>query len=429
MRPRAFASLLGFCLAFAPCSARTQQADSVQRVRAFLDCEVSGCDSDYFRREIQFVDHMRDRADASVHVLVTAVPTGSGGTAYTVNFIGLREFGGLADTLRFSVPQTATTDERRTKLARYLELGLARFVARAGDADGLSVSYSAPVAAGAKTATSADRWNYWVFRTRVNANFNGEQSQRSAWFSGSQSANRITPRWKTQITLNQSYNENKFDFEDGSSFASYSRSYGLRELVVKSVTPHFSAGQRSSINTSTFFNEKLVARFGPAVEYDLFPYDESSRRQLTFQYSVGATFFKYQDTTIFDKISETRPDQSLIVALGLTQPWGSVSTSLTGASYLDDFTKNRVELFTSADVRLFKGLSLNVFVSASRLRDQLYLAKGGATEQEVLVRRRQLATSYSYFGGFGLSYTFGSIFNNIVNTRFDGPNGGNFIFF
>ena len=425
---RASSIALAFLVA-APTMAGSQEVNSAKRARVFIDCAPGACDFDYFRREIQFVDHVRDREDASVHVLITTQQTGSGGSSYVLNFIGRREFANLSDTLRLAVEQSATADERRGRLTRLLELGLIRYAARGPEGDLIRVSYSASAPTAATSVAAVDRWNYWVFRSRLNSNFNGEKSQRSAFLSGSQTANRTTREWKTRLSLNGNYSENKFSFPGGGSFASYSHSYGASELVVKSVTPHFSTGQRASLSSSTFLNQKLAIHAGPAVEYDIFPYDESSRRQLTFQYSAGLSYFKYQDTTIFDKISETRPEQSLVVALGLTQPWGSISTSLTGANYLNDLTKNRIELFNSADVRLFKGLSLNVFVSASRVRDQLYLPKGGATDEEVLVRRRQLATSYRYFGGLGISYTFGSIFNNIVNTRFEGPRSGGIFFF
>jgi hypothetical protein len=420
MRSRATFVVAVFVLLL-PAALRSQETDSTRHVRAFIDCNVDGCDDDYFRREILFVDHMREPQDASVHVLVTAEPTGSGGTAYTLDFIGRRELAGLGDTLHTVVPQAATTDERRQKLVNFLKIGLLRYAARGRDAEQLTVSYTAPTAA-ATTKAATDRWNYWVFRTRANANLSGEKSQRFAYLSSSQSANRITRDWKTRLSLNQSYSENKFTFEGGGGFASYSHSFGLNELVVKSVTAHLSLGNTASLSASTFLNQKLAGRFAPAIEYDLFPYSESSRRQLTVLYSLGVSHFRYNDTTIFDKIAETRPDQALTLGLGLTQPWGSVGATLTSRSYLNDLSKNRLELFNSADVRLFKGLSLNLFISASRVRDQLYLAKGGATEQEVLLRRRQLATSFSYYSGFGLTYTFGSFFNNIVNTRFDGPN-------
>ncbi len=37
-----------------------------------------------------------------------------------------------------------------------------------------------------------------------------------------------------------------------------------------------------------------------------------------------------------------------------------------------------------------------------------------------LLRQRQLLTGYQYFFNFGFGYSFGSIFNNIVNPRFGG---------
>ncbi|MDA0334911.1 MAG: hypothetical protein O2782_07090 [bacterium] len=52
-----------------------------------------------------------------------------------------------------------------------------------------------------------------------------------------------------------------------------------------------------------------------------------------------------------------------------------------------------------------------------RINDQLSLAVGGATLEEVLLRRRELATDYKVWSRAGLSYTFGSIYNNVVNTR------------
>ncbi len=399
-------------------------------LRVFLDCEVTGCDPNYFRTEIPFVDYVRDRQDAQLHILATSETTGGGGEAYVLDFIGKRDLSALADTVRFSVPQGSTQDDRRKQISRALKLGLMRFVLRTGDISRFNVTYAAPAPATAALAVAptTDRWNYWVFRSRAGSNFNGEKTQRSVNLNGSQSANRTTEALKIRLSLNGGYNESKFTFGNGSRFANYAHSYGASELVVKSAGPHWSIGQRSSVSASTFLNQKLAVRSGPAVEYDLFPYKESSRRQLTFQYSAGLSSVRYQDTTIFGKISETHPEQSLVTSLGLTQPWGSVTAVLTGASYLDDLSKNRLELFNSADVRIFKGLSFNLFLSTALIRDQLYLRKGGATDQEVLTRRRQLATSYRYFGGFGLTYTFGSIFNSIVNTRFDAPSGGTFFF-
>jgi len=58
------------------------------------------------------------------------------------------------------------------------------------------------------------------------------------------------------------------------------------------------------------------------------------------------------------------------------------------------------------------------------IRNQLYLARSGLSDEEILTERRQLATDSRYSISFGFSYTFGSIFNNVVNPRFDGGRGG-----
>ena len=65
---------------------------------------------------------------------------------------------------------------------------------------------------------------------------------------------------------------------------------------------------------------------------------------------------------------------------------------------------------------------VNAFGEFSRTRDQIYLPRGQASTEEILLRQRQLATGYQYFVNFGVSYSFGSIFNNIVNPRFGGVN-------
>jgi hypothetical protein len=399
-------------------------------LRVFIDCNVEGCDFDFFRTEMPFVDYVRDPHDAALHVLVTNQGTGGGGLDFTINFIGLRELAGIGDTLHYVSPNSASQDDRRRGLVSTIKLGLVRYVARSGGGARLRISDegAAPAARGV-AAAKPDPWNLWVFRVGANGYFSGEQTYRSTSLRGSTSANRTTEAFKIRFTTNASYSESKYTFSDGSKFASYSHAYGASELAVKSLGPHWSAGQRASMNSSTYLNQKVTFRAAPTVEYNVFPYSESTRRLLTVQYAVGLNAFRYEDTTIFNKISEVRPDQTLTLSLGLKQPWGSVNTSLTGASYLDDFSKNRAELFNSFDVRLFKGFSINMFVSASRLRDQVYLARGASSDEDVLVRQRQLATSYSYFAGVGLSYTFGSVLNNVVNPRFEGASGGGVFFF
>lgn len=391
------------------------------RLRVYLDCNV--CDFDFLRTEITFVDYVRERQDAQVHILVTGQETGGGGTEYTLTFIGQREMAALGDTLRYVAPPATTPDDLRNGLARILKIGLLRYQSHIGDLSRFDVSYKEPSKSTAPTAQH-DPWNYWVFRTSANGYASGEKANNFVSLNGSQSANRVTEKWKTNLTFYVNYGQNRFELTDGSTFRSYSHSYGLSDLLVKSLGPHWSFGQRASWTSSTFLNQQRAMRFAPAIEFDVFPYSQSTRRQLTVQYATGVDYFAYQDTTIFNRISETRVDQTLITALDLKQPWGSISSSLEGAVYVHDISKRHLVFFNSLDLRLVKGLSLFFFGQLSLVRDQLYLPKGDLSDADRLLRLRQLATSYTYFMNFGLSYSFGSIFNNIVNPRFGGTSGG-----
>lgn len=67
----------------------TPPAQQTEALRVFLDCQTFFCDFDHFRREIAFVNWMRDRQDAQVHILGTGQGTGGGGREFTFTFIGL----------------------------------------------------------------------------------------------------------------------------------------------------------------------------------------------------------------------------------------------------------------------------------------------------------------------------------------------------
>jgi hypothetical protein len=195
-------------------------------------------------------------------------------------------------------------------------------------------------------------------------------------------------------------------------------SWGTSAFAVKSLGPKFSAAARLAVIGSTFSNYDYNARLMAGVEYDIFPYDESTRRSLTFSYLAGMAAYDFQEVTIYDRLTQTQPEHSLAASLGLRQPWGSVGFQSTFVQHLNDLSNNRFNVYGDADVRILKGLSFNVYGDYSRIRDQINLRKGGATEEEVLLRQRQLATGFQYYVGFGVTYRFGSIYNNIVNPRF-----------
>ncbi len=210
---------------------------------------------------------------------------------------------------------------------------------------------------------------------------------------------------------------------DTERVTSVRRDFGGNLEQVKSLGPHWSAGLRADAGSSTYLNQHLSAGIAPVLEYNVFPYSESTRRAFTLQYSPGVRQYRYDDTTVYFRTQETRPFHALNVALAQKQKWGSVEFQVNGYQLLDDFSKSRLTFFTQADVRLFKGLSLNMFGHYAVLHDQIYLAKGDLTREQVLLRQSQLATTYRAFVYAGISYTFGSVFNNVVNPRISSGSG------
>ncbi|MGH7458196.1 MAG: hypothetical protein ACREKN_03815 [Longimicrobiaceae bacterium] len=398
-------------------------------LRLFLDCSGFFCDQDYYQTEIDFVDFVRRREDATVHLLITTQRTGAGGLEYTLAFLGQEELEGEDLTLRHVSGATATEDERRSGLAQVMKLGLVGYAAGTPAGQRLQVSYTPPGDEVADGEVAGDPWNRWTFRTSLRGFFNGESRISSRSLSGSVSASRTTEVWKTRLSLSGNDRKSSFEIDSLTTVESTSRSYGLSGLAVRGLNDNWSVGGRASATSSTFLNQDLALRLAPGVEYSVFPYGESTRRLLTLQYAVGINSFDYEEETIFGKRAEVLFDQSLVASLDVKQPWGSADVSLEGNQYLHDFSKYRTELSGSLDVRLWKGLSLDLFGNVAYLRDQLFLSAGDATDEEILLRQRQLQTDYRYFLSLGLSYTFGSIFSDVVNPRFGGSGGGGTIFF
>ena len=397
--------------------ANSQEApvsDSVKReqaVRIFIDCHR--CDMDYIRREIPYVNYVRDTRDAQVYILETSQETGSGGEEYTFFFQGQHNFKGMNDTLVYSSSPDDTRDIIRAGRTRMLKAGLMRYVAKSPLINQIEITNGESKA----KEVVVDRWNNWVFELDISPDYESEESYKSIEFENSIDVRKITPDWKLEFDLEFDMRRNKY-ISDDTTIIAIRESIRSENLVVRSLTDHWSAGLYVSFRTSTYGNLKYNTDIYPAIEYNIFPYSESSHRQFRIGYGLGYRHFTYTDTTIYDRIRENRAHHQLGMAFQVEEKWGSVNIHLEASSYLHDFSKNRLVLGGFLRVRIIKGLSARFYGDVGRIRDQLSLVKGELSGTEVLLRLRELATEYSFDFGVGLSYTFGSIYNNVVNPRF-----------
>jgi hypothetical protein len=418
--------LLALATLATPASSLRAQA-SARAFNVYLDCNGFFCDQEFFRTEIVSVNWVRERTAADVHILATSQPTGGGGARYSLSFIGQRRFEGVVDTLTYDAPQSNTDDETRRGLARTVQLGLVRYLARTSAAPRLTVTYVAPKTSDSATAPTRDPWNAWVFSIGVNGNGSREESYASIYISGRLAANRVTDAWKTSLSVGEDYSDSHFSF-GGEQSLFLQRGYSADLLQVKSRGAHWSAGIKGNFTSSTYLNQRATTRLTPAVEYDLFPYAEATRRQLRFQYGIGVSAFNYYDTTVFNKLRETLPIQVFSTAFSQNQTWGNVNAGVDAVSYLSDLGRRRLTYSLGANVRIVKGLSVNFFGNYQSLHDQFYIPKEGITRDDALLRQSQQSTRFSQFFFVGLNYSFGSVLNNVVNPRFGGSGGGMMIF-
>jgi hypothetical protein len=423
------------CLALLtwPHQGAAQRPDSAdQAVGVFLDCNAHNCDSDHFTREIAWVNWMRDRRDADLHLLVTAQETGGGGWHYTLDYIGQRSFEGIRKSLAYISDPDDTDTEVRDGLTRVLALGLVQFVETTAVAPRLEVVYRAPEIP-LIGRHERDPWHLWVVTLSAFGSLEGEALQSAHSIEGWANADRVAEDLKINLRIGGEYDYEEFTIIEVSDSASDTtqatnrqEDYAARGLIVWSLGEHWSAGGTASAIRSTFLNQDLTLAAGPAIEFNIFPYRESTRRSLAFRYALEMARFHYLDSAgvyegdsvVGKKAGEVLPRHSLVIEATIRQPWGQIDGSVQGIQYLNDPAAHRVNAFLSFEYRLFRGLNLDLFGRFSRIKDQFYLPASGFSEEDILLERRQRETDYQFDIGIGFSYRFGSKFANIVNPRF-----------
>ena len=416
--------LAAICTAAPSANALAQQgaADAgSQSLRLYMACVGASCDEEFLRTELTIVEHVRDRQNADVQLLITGQATATGGQELTFSFFGQGRFTGRDHVLTETFLVAASDDEVRRGIQRIVELGLVPYLLETPAADRLRLMVEpAATEAAAAAASAVDPWNRWSVRLNVSGSMSGEESTQSSFVTTDVNANRTTDETKVNLNLRFNYRESRFELPDGRRFLAPSKERGVDWQYVKSLDEHWSAGMRADWTSSTFSNQDWSSFAGPAIEWNLFPYMESTRRLLTLNYSVGARAWDYERETIFGKLEEVRAVQKLDTTLALRQRWGTVGANLEVASFVPDVDKRHASLFGAVSLNVVKGLSVSVNASADSIRDQITLPREQATSEEVLVNVRQLATTHRYTVFLGVSYTFGSIFSPIVNPRFGG---------
>lgn len=384
-------------------------------LQVFIDC--SSCDMGYLRQELRYVDHVRDQALAEVSVLINRQGNAGGGDSYELQYAGKKRFRETTFVLDFMVPPTATNYEVREALRQRLEQGLLPFLLQTDLSHRMDINIDpSAVVASDSLNSSSDPWRNWVFELYGEGNLARESSRSSLDLETGAEIDRVTEDWRVRIDLELNFSENRFLSKE-ERFVSRRQHHYATGSLVRSLGPHWSAGLFGGVHHNTYSNLALAYDLRPAVEYNLFPYREVLRRELTLAYKIGYLHNRYIEPTIYNRLAERLFHHSLDFEVRFRQAWGDISSSLEVSTFLHDFSKNRLELDSYIAIRLFKGLAVRVSTELQLIRDQITLPAGDASLEDILLRQRQIATNFEMEVGIGLSYVFGSTYNNIVNTR------------
>ncbi len=262
-----------------------------------------------------------------------------------------------------------------------------------------------------------DSWGKWVYRISSGGEYQKEESQNEYSLNTEASAEKITEEWKTSFEAAYEINRESY-YDDSEKITNQQDSKELSAEFIKSLNKKWSAGIFGEYSSRTYLNIENKYGTSAGLEYNIFPWKECNRRVFAIRYTAGVNYSDYIEETIYDKMSELRWSESLGINIELIQPWGEISVGLKGSHYFNDFTKNMLILESDFSIRVTKNLSIFFEVQSQLVHDQLYLPKGDASLEDVLLERRKLASTYELSGQLGFRFTFGSIYNNVVNERF-----------
>jgi len=383
-------------------------------LKVFLNCDY--CDVTYIKQNLDYVDFVRDQKDADAHLFFRTQVNGGGGTIYEIEFIGQNNYNEIQDKITFSTNSDSTDSEIRDMILKYAKLGLVRYWLKNGAHDKISVELEKKQKIDVKE--EKDKWNKWVFNIGARGFFYGQESNKNKNLNLSISAKQVTNKNKFLLrgSLNNSKSVYTFDGEDIISNQKSSRVY-LYDVI--SINNHWSVGAFSYAGKSTYNNKAFYVTLKPAIEYNFYSYEESSKKQLTLAYKVGGVHNNYIEKTIFNKDNEFLWEHTLTLGGSVKQQWGNITSEISYESFLNDSSLNAFSFYLGTNFRLTKGLSFDISGNYDITNNQVNLAGGDLSLEELLLRQQQVKSGYNYFFRIGLSYSFGSMFNTIVNPRFN----------
>ncbi len=399
--------------------------ESRRALNLYIDCEF--CDLDYFRSRFELVNYVTDPAAADVHIVISSVTTGSGGQSYTLLFKGRQRFDGLSYSIYFSTGREDTDEVIRSTILDRIKTGLAPFILQTDQADKISLTID-EVSSVLEGGQNDDRWNSWAFQVGADGAFASDKTMEDLSFSGHFNISRVTEKFKVQSGNGIGWSKTRLSLYDGDSLILEMKSGNTnlynRNLVVWSLGKHAGLGATGTLSKSDYSNLDYRISIGPAIEFNLFEYAESSMKQCRLIYSATFEHSDYKSLTVNDRMTDDLFQHELEFIFSYLDSWGTVSASAFANHYLNDLShyslgSSLMAAVSLSQVRPLEGMSVVFTGNCSYFRNQVSLRKEMEDLGSVISGQTEMEKGLSYYVTVGLAYNFGSRNNNVINPRLE----------
>ena len=381
---------------------------SQEKIKAYIDCR---CDENYLKQETSFLEYVRDQDLADVEIFIRDERNPTGSRSFEITIDGNNRYKDISSSATAIGYSNDTSSTLRDKLLNKLKVALVPFLEKA------NYNLKLNVESNFEDSTSLDdKWKNWVFELSGSYNNDKEESRKTNRYEVEFEIDKLTEDWRIGMEISRNESNRKF-YSDDKEYTSNRKTTSFRGRVVRSISDHFSAGVFFGAYQNTYENIDFNRYLAPAIEYSIYPYKDVLSKEITLAYRIGTGKRNYIEETIYGYNEQKLTSQTLSLNIRFRQKWGNISSYINGTQFLNDGTKKRFSLRSDLDIRVFEGLAVRLSGNINLIREQYSLAAGNTSVEDLLLQQRQIATDYRTNFSIGLSYTFGSIYNSIINTR------------
>lgn len=300
-----------------------------QPPKIFLNCTTDNCFENFIKQELSGFDFVRDRFQADLQILIAKQISGNGGSQYSLYFLPTSNQS--KDTVVVESLAADSENMIREKLLIGINKGLFYYCHNKDCEHFFNVQMSKDIR---KRDSLQDPWRYWVFAPAINGMSESESNYTWIRLGAELSIRKVSEKHKLIVSSRYENDFNRIVID--SVMQNTVKNGFIYPLYAHSINQHWSVGGLARIGFDHYRNIKAGFKLAPLLEYNIFPMHMNARKQLRFAYQAGFHLWKYRDTTIYEKIHELRPYHKLSVIAEVTQPWGSLKSSLHGSTYLDN---------------------------------------------------------------------------------------------